>query len=127
MASPINEENEKGDKDYKPHGIVGRMAIKPPPEKHARRSKRFEADVIIFIYLLVFNVFLAGVRIHTFCAEIAYFDTLLFIFFCALRQISKFFSYLTFIFYSVLLYFQALINIRLMCCFSVNVENLYNI
>ncbi|XP_063929519.1 lysine-specific demethylase 5 isoform X1 [Zophobas morio] len=44
MTSPINEENEKADKDYKPHGIVGRMAIKPPPEKHARRSKRFEVD-----------------------------------------------------------------------------------
>lgn len=35
---------EKEDKDYKPHGIVGRMAIKPPVEKHARRSKRFEND-----------------------------------------------------------------------------------
>lgn len=34
----------KDDKDYKPHGIVGRMAIKPPVEKHARRSKRFEND-----------------------------------------------------------------------------------
>lgn len=30
------------DKDYKPHGIVSRMQIKPPPDKHARRSKRFE-------------------------------------------------------------------------------------
>ncbi|CAH0562135.1 unnamed protein product [Brassicogethes aeneus] len=38
------EEVEKADKDYKPHGIVGRMAIKPPPEKNARRSKRFEND-----------------------------------------------------------------------------------
>lgn len=32
------------DKDYKPHGIVSRMQIKPPPEKNARRSKRFEND-----------------------------------------------------------------------------------
>lgn len=46
MSSPVNEESEKADKDYKPHGIVGRMAIKPPPEKHARRSKRFESEVI---------------------------------------------------------------------------------
>ncbi|XP_049817901.1 lysine-specific demethylase lid isoform X3 [Aethina tumida] len=38
------DELEKADKDYKPHGIVGRMAIKPPPEKNARRSKRFEND-----------------------------------------------------------------------------------
>lgn len=38
------EDGEKEDKDYKPHGIVGRMAIKPPMEKHARRSKRFEND-----------------------------------------------------------------------------------
>ncbi|XP_044751184.1 lysine-specific demethylase lid [Coccinella septempunctata] len=37
----VPERNEKTDKDYKPHGIVGRMAIKPPCEK-ARRSKRFE-------------------------------------------------------------------------------------
>lgn len=39
-----NDDLEKADKDYKPHGIVGRMAIKPPPEKNARRSKRFEND-----------------------------------------------------------------------------------
>lgn len=38
----MSEECEKADKDYKPHGILGRMAVKPPPEKHARRSKRFE-------------------------------------------------------------------------------------
>ncbi|XP_025835612.1 lysine-specific demethylase lid isoform X1 [Agrilus planipennis] len=42
------ESNETGDvktdKDYKPHGIVGRMAVKPPVEKHARRSKRFENE-----------------------------------------------------------------------------------
>ncbi|CAG9816933.1 unnamed protein product [Phaedon cochleariae] len=36
------EDVEKTDKDYKPHGIVSRMQIKPPPEKNARRSKRFE-------------------------------------------------------------------------------------
>lgn len=39
------DDNVKDDKDYKPHGIVGRMAIKPPMEKHARRSKRFENDI----------------------------------------------------------------------------------
>ncbi|KAJ8985893.1 hypothetical protein NQ317_006267 [Molorchus minor] len=39
-----SEETEKADKDYKPHGIVSRMQIKPPPEKNARRSKRFEND-----------------------------------------------------------------------------------
>lgn len=33
---------EKVDKDYKPHGIISRQSIKPSPEKHARRSKRFE-------------------------------------------------------------------------------------
>ncbi|KAG5885696.1 hypothetical protein JTB14_002310 [Gonioctena quinquepunctata] len=38
------ESAEKSDKDYKPHGIVSRMQIKPPPEKNARRSKRFEND-----------------------------------------------------------------------------------
>jgi histone demethylase JARID1 len=54
MTSPINEESEKADKDYKPHGIVGRMAIKPPPEKHARRSKRFETDVIPFFKPFLF-------------------------------------------------------------------------
>lgn len=36
------EDIEKADKDYKPHGIVSRMQIKPPPEKNARRSKRFD-------------------------------------------------------------------------------------
>lgn len=39
-----SEDTEKADKDYKPHGIVNRMQIKPPPEKNARRSKRFEND-----------------------------------------------------------------------------------
>lgn len=34
--------NDKVDKDYKPHGIISRQSIKPPPEKHARRSKRNE-------------------------------------------------------------------------------------
>ncbi|XP_060536909.1 lysine-specific demethylase 5 [Cylas formicarius] len=33
---------EKTDKDYKPHGIINRMAVKPPSDKNARRSKRFE-------------------------------------------------------------------------------------
>lgn len=37
------EECEKVDKDYKPHGIICRQQIKPPQEKHARRSKRYEA------------------------------------------------------------------------------------
>ncbi|XP_044742185.1 lysine-specific demethylase lid-like isoform X2 [Chrysoperla carnea] len=39
---PEPEDNEKVDKDYKPHGIVCRQQIKPPVEKHARRSKRYE-------------------------------------------------------------------------------------
>lgn len=33
--------NEKKDRDYKPHGIISRQQIKPPPEKFSRRSKRF--------------------------------------------------------------------------------------
>lgn len=37
-----NSPTKDSDKDYKPHGIVNRMQIKPPPEKYARRSKRFE-------------------------------------------------------------------------------------
>ncbi|KAK5639199.1 hypothetical protein RI129_011691 [Pyrocoelia pectoralis] len=32
------------DTDYKPHGIVGRMTVKPPSDKHFRRSKRYESD-----------------------------------------------------------------------------------
>ncbi|ENN74310.1 lysine-specific demethylase lid isoform X3 [Dendroctonus ponderosae] len=43
IESP-DEGNEKTDKDYKPHGIVNRMAVKPPSDKNARRSKRFEAN-----------------------------------------------------------------------------------
>lgn len=39
-----NSPSKDTDKDYKPHGIVSRMQIKPPPEKNARRSKRFEND-----------------------------------------------------------------------------------
>ncbi|CAG9759909.1 unnamed protein product [Ceutorhynchus assimilis] len=40
----INDEGHEitTDKDYKPHGIVNRMAVKPPSDKNARRSKRFE-------------------------------------------------------------------------------------
>lgn len=33
------------DTDYKPHGIVGRMTVKPPSDKHFRRSKRYELDL----------------------------------------------------------------------------------
>lgn len=44
MEQDTAEDDIKEDKDYKPHGIVGRMAIKPPMEKHARRSKRFENE-----------------------------------------------------------------------------------
>lgn len=33
-------DSKKKEKDYKPHGIVSRQAIKPPTEKYARRSKR---------------------------------------------------------------------------------------
>lgn len=44
----------KDDKDYKPHGIVGRMAIKPPVEKHARRSKRFENDTEVGVFFFFF-------------------------------------------------------------------------
>lgn len=42
---PKDDYNEKVDKDYKPHGIINRQQIKPPPEKHARRSKRYETDL----------------------------------------------------------------------------------
>ncbi|XP_066248844.1 lysine-specific demethylase 5 [Euwallacea similis] len=40
----LDEGNEKTDKDYKPHGIINRMAVKPPSDKNARRSKRFEMN-----------------------------------------------------------------------------------
>lgn len=43
IESP-DDGTEKTDKDYKPHGIVNRMAVKPPSDKNARRSKRFEAN-----------------------------------------------------------------------------------
>lgn len=57
----MNEDCEKADKDYKPHGIVGRMAIKPPPEKHARRSKRFDSEKIEVLtnrYIFRLNTFI---------------------------------------------------------------------
>lgn len=38
---PEIDENEKKDRDYKPHGIISRQQIKPPQEKFSRRSKRF--------------------------------------------------------------------------------------
>ncbi|XP_069693074.1 lysine-specific demethylase 5A-like isoform X2 [Periplaneta americana] len=38
---PENDDNEKRDQDYKPHGIPSRQAIKPPHEKYSRRSKRY--------------------------------------------------------------------------------------
>nr|CAI5832447.1 unnamed protein product [Callosobruchus analis] len=44
VKQPDSHETEKTDKDYKPHGIASRMQIKPPPERNARRSKRFEAS-----------------------------------------------------------------------------------
>ncbi|KAF5292984.1 hypothetical protein FQR65_LT11102 [Abscondita terminalis] len=46
----VEEEGTEGlekiekDKDYKPHGIVGRMNVKPPPDIHFRRSKRYDTD-----------------------------------------------------------------------------------
>ncbi|CAH1965004.1 unnamed protein product [Acanthoscelides obtectus] len=44
VKQPDRHDTEKTDKDYKPHGIASRMQIKPPPERNARRSKRFEAN-----------------------------------------------------------------------------------
>ncbi|KDR13965.1 hypothetical protein L798_11923, partial [Zootermopsis nevadensis] len=41
---PDQNENEKRDQDYKPHGIPSRQAIKPPQEKYSRRSKRYAPD-----------------------------------------------------------------------------------
>ncbi|XP_015108765.1 lysine-specific demethylase lid [Diachasma alloeum] len=38
---PETEVHEKKDRDYKPHGIISRQQIKPPPAKFSRRSKRF--------------------------------------------------------------------------------------
>ncbi|XP_064473046.1 lysine-specific demethylase 5A-like isoform X2 [Ornithodoros turicata] len=38
--SEDSEDSDKKDKDYVPHGIPSRQAIKPPPERSARRSKR---------------------------------------------------------------------------------------
>lgn len=44
VESDPAETAEKVDKDYKPHGIAGRMTVKPPSDKHSRRSKRYEAS-----------------------------------------------------------------------------------
>lgn len=41
---PDSNVNEKKDRDYKPHGIISRQQIKPPPEKFSRRSKRFSGQ-----------------------------------------------------------------------------------
>ncbi|KAJ8679278.1 hypothetical protein QAD02_015065, partial [Eretmocerus hayati] len=41
---PECDENEKKDRDYKPHGIISRQQIKPPQEKFSRRSKRFSGQ-----------------------------------------------------------------------------------
>lgn len=53
---------EKIDKDYKPHGIISRQSVKPPPDKHARRSKRFDNSdekedktVEVCLYILSFS------------------------------------------------------------------------
>lgn len=42
----MTDTSDKSDKDrdYKPHGIVGRMTVKPPIDKHFRRSKRYEPE-----------------------------------------------------------------------------------
>lgn len=40
-SEPSSSDGKKrGEKAYKPHGIVSRQAIKPPEEKYARRSTR---------------------------------------------------------------------------------------
>ncbi|KAK7866457.1 hypothetical protein R5R35_008978 [Gryllus longicercus] len=39
-----SDSNETKDKDYKPHGIPSRQAIKPPQEKYGRRSKRYDSS-----------------------------------------------------------------------------------
>ncbi|XP_067119394.1 lysine-specific demethylase 5A isoform X3 [Centruroides vittatus] len=46
--SEETEDSDKKDKDYIPHGIPSRQAIKPPPEQYSRRSKRHakESDII---------------------------------------------------------------------------------
>lgn len=43
-VDPNDTSVDKTLKDYKPHGIVSRMQVKPPNDKNARRSKRFEAQ-----------------------------------------------------------------------------------
>ncbi|KAF2880482.1 hypothetical protein ILUMI_25689 [Ignelater luminosus] len=68
-SSDPAESAEKVDKDYKPHGIAGRMTVKPPSDKHSRRSKRYEAsdteaksetppEVYFNIYVYKNNIFL---------------------------------------------------------------------
>uniref|UniRef100_T1IT35 [histone H3]-trimethyl-L-lysine(4) demethylase n=1 Tax=Strigamia maritima TaxID=126957 RepID=T1IT35_STRMM len=47
MEKMVNEENQecdKKDKDYVPHSIPSRQAIKPPNERYSRRSKRTSKD-----------------------------------------------------------------------------------
>lgn len=39
-----SDSSENKDKDYKPHGIPSRQAIKPPQEKYSRRSKRYDSS-----------------------------------------------------------------------------------
>lgn len=73
---PKDDYNEKVDKDYKPHGIINRQQIKPPPEKHARRSKRYETDpactadkpqVFYSFTFLITNIFFVQRLFYEFC------------------------------------------------------------
>uniref|UniRef100_A0A1W7RA81 [histone H3]-trimethyl-L-lysine(4) demethylase n=1 Tax=Hadrurus spadix TaxID=141984 RepID=A0A1W7RA81_9SCOR len=75
----INEESEdadKKDKDYIPHGIPSRQAIKPPPEHYSRRSKRHgkESDVDDIDYstnneLKKLQFYGAGPKMRVFCIQ----------------------------------------------------------
>jgi hypothetical protein len=52
---PDQDENEKKDQDYKPHGIPARQGIMPPQEKYSRRSKRYGPGELSTAELLVCN------------------------------------------------------------------------
>lgn len=46
----LNEESDDSaeqDKDYVPHGIPSRQAIKPPADRYARRSKRRKEEDLV--------------------------------------------------------------------------------
>lgn len=74
--SEETEDSDKKDKDYIPHGIPSRQAIKPPPEQYSRRSKRHakESDIDDIDYstnneLKKLQFYGAGPKMPGFCAQ----------------------------------------------------------